>query len=193
MCRVDTCRPFEILARYFPLDSNGYRVIVAHSVLVAHEALEIARRYVEIHPDTKIDFAFIEEASLLHDIGVCRTNATSIGGSGEAPYICHGVLGREVLDAEGWPLHALVCERHTGSGITKEDVLRQQLPLPERDYLPKTLEEKIICVADKFFGKKPSRLWVKGSVDRIERQLGRFGDGPLQRWEELKREFLCCD
>jgi uncharacterized protein len=46
---------------------------------------------------------------------------------------------------------ARICERHTGSGLTAEEIVSGGLPLPERDFLPETLEEKIICLADKFF------------------------------------------
>ncbi|MGN0870148.1 MAG: hypothetical protein ACI4UV_03075 [Victivallales bacterium] len=49
--------------------------------------------------------------------------------------------------------YARICERHTGSGLTAEDVWKQSRPIPERDYLPESLEEKLICLVDKFFSK----------------------------------------
>ncbi len=84
---------------------------------------------------------------MLHDIGVVRCNAPSIHCLGELPYICHGVAGREMLDNLGLHRHALVCERHTGSGLTVEDIIRQRLPLPHREMLPITTEEKfhLLC------------------------------------------------
>jgi len=53
---------------------------------------------------------FIEEAALLHDIGIFNTNLPKIGCYGRHPYISHGYLGRELLENEGLAAHALVCE-----------------------------------------------------------------------------------
>ncbi len=59
---------------------------------------------------------------MLHDIGIFLTNAPHIGCYGDKPYICHGYLGREILDKEGLPGHAMVCERHVGAGLTVTDI-----------------------------------------------------------------------
>ena len=183
-------RPFEILAKHYESTSKSYEILVIHSVLVARLAIEIAERYSERHPDVSIDLQFIREAALLHDIGIGQCDAQAIGCEGESPYICHGVLGRELLDREGLPQHALGCERHTGSGISREEVRQGGLPVPDRDYLPISVEEKIICVADKFYGKNPKRLWQRREPEAIDRQIAKWGDGPKTRWEKLKREFL---
>ena len=45
-------------------------------------------------------------------------------------------FSRELLEKEGLPQHALVCDRHTGVGITIEDIRAQELPIPERDMTP---------------------------------------------------------
>ena len=57
---------------------------------------------------------------------------------------------------EGFPRHALVCERHTGAGISLQSIIDQQLPVPHRDMVPVSLEEQVICFADKFFFKDTS-------------------------------------
>ena len=44
-------------------------------------------------------------------------------------------------------------KRHTGAGLTKKEIIEQELPLPQQDFLPETTEEKLICYADKFFSK----------------------------------------
>ena len=95
----------------------------------------------------------MEEAAMLHDIGIFLTHAPSLGCNGPHPYLKHGHLGCKLLEKEGLPKHALVCERHVGVGITRKDVLDHKLPLPAKDMLPLSLEEKIICYADKFFSK----------------------------------------
>ena len=142
--------PLDIIAKYYPIDSEAYRILVAHSRQVADKALSIAR----MHPEMSPDLDFIEEAAMLHDIGIFRCNAPGIDCHGEAEYICHGYLGAELMRQEGYPRHARVCERHTGTGITLAMIEERDLPLPHRDdFMPETLEEQLICFADKFFSK----------------------------------------
>ncbi len=149
-----TVDPMLVIERFYPPDTVLYRILVDHSRIVARKSLAIARNI----PHLKPDLAFIESAAMLHDIGIFLTRANSIGCTGDAAYLCHGYLGRQLLDDLGLPQrYGLVCERHTGAGISKENILENNLPLPLRDMVPVTLEEKIICVADKYHSKNPAR------------------------------------
>lgn len=133
------------------------------------------------------DCTFIEEAALLHDIGICQVLAPGIGMYGENPYIMHGVLGRHILESEGFPRHALVCERHTGVGLTIEDIVSKNLPLPHRDMTPQTIPEEIICFADLFYSKTPGKLEKRKTPEKVRQKLSVFGDDKLQifdRWME---------
>jgi len=114
---------------------------------------------------------------------VSRVNAPELGLHGDQPYITHGVLGRAILESEGYPLHALVCERHIGVGLTLADILKQNLPLPHRDMYPVSLAEEIICFADLFYSKKPDKLTHKKSVERVRKNLFAFGDEKLRVFE----------
>ena len=60
---------------------------------------------------------------------------------------------RTLVRSEGYPRHALVCERHTGAGLALEDIIAQNLPVPHRDMLPVSMEEQVVCFADKFYSK----------------------------------------
>jgi hypothetical protein len=71
---------------------------------VSDKALAIAR----MHPELNLDTRFVEEAAMLHDIGIYLCNAPEIDCHGEAEYICHGYLGADILRREGLPKHALV-------------------------------------------------------------------------------------
>lgn len=159
----------KLLAGY--LEGEAFRIVYEHSRHVADLALEIAGR-MGVGED---DRTFIEEAALLHDIGVCRVNAPELGLYGKNPYIMHGVLGRAILEREGYPLHGLVCERHTGVGLTCDDIVRQGLPLPHRDMCPRTLSEQIICFADLFYSKKPGRLDRRRTAAQARKKLVPFG------------------
>jgi uncharacterized protein len=94
------------------------------------------------------------------------------------------VLGRRILENEGMPRYAMVCEHHTGSGLTVEDIKAQNLPLPLRDMTPTTTEERLICYADKFFSKS-------GDVERekpfeeVCASMARHGEDSLRRFLEL--------
>jgi len=131
---------------------------------------------------------FVEEAALLHDIGVCRIRAPKLGLEGGLPYIMHGIIGREILEQEGLPRHALVCERHIGVGLTVEDIIRQGLPLPQRDMTPLSLPEQIICFADLFYSKSPGKITHQKSPDKVRSKLAGFGGDKVRifdHWMEL--------
>ena len=180
--------PFAVIARHYRPGEESYRVLVAHSVLVASKAIELARARRLRVPAAEIDLAFLEEIALLHDIGIRWTHAPEIGCAGAEPYIRHGIIGREVLEKEGLPRHALACERHTGAGIPRAEVIERDLPLPQRDFLPVTLEEKVLCVADKFYSKKPGRLWRERSPEEVSRTMTRWGERVAERWRALWEE-----
>jgi uncharacterized protein len=98
--------------------------------------------------------------------------------------VCHGYLGRELLDREGLPRHGLVCERHVGMGITLQDIEKNGLPLPGRDMVPVSIEEKIICVADKFFSKQEGRLTVEKSAATVRAHLQDYGEEKVRQFDE---------
>lgn len=175
--------PLEIIDKYCKEDELRH-ILLVHSRAVADKALTIARN----HPELQADEQFIEEAALLHDIGIVRVNAPAIACVGTEPYICHGILGAEILRAEGLERHALVCERHTGTGLTLQQIVAQQLPLPHRDMQPVSIEEQIICFADKFFSK--TRLESEKSAEQARRSLEKFGEEGLVKFDAWCTCFL---
>jgi uncharacterized protein len=163
--------PAALLHKYFAQAPDAGAIVLEHSRLVAAKALWIADNC----GIGGLDRQFIEEAALLHDIGVSRVHAPGVGVTGNTPYICHGILGREILEGEGLPRHALVCERHIGVGLTVDDIRAQQLPLPQREMVPLSREEQIICCADLFYSKHPGRHRQEKSIADIDRGLDKFG------------------
>jgi uncharacterized protein len=160
-----------------------------HSRNVADLALEVAGTLALKHDEC----VFIEEAALLHDIGVCQVRAPKLGLHGINPYIMHGVLGRAILDREGFPRHALVCERHTGVGLTRDDIIRQGLPLPHRDMCPESLPEQIICFADLFYSKKPGRLDERKTIVKVRKKLLPFGTDKVAIFDAWLEKFAVND
>jgi uncharacterized protein len=170
--------PIFLLEKYFP-DPFPFGIVLQHSRLVTRKAIEIAENLSR----KDIDMKFLEEAAMVHDIGICRTQSPNIGCHGGEPYIRHGIIGREILEKEGYPHHALVCERHIGVGITAIDVTNQGLPLPERDMVPLKLEEKIISFADLFYSKNPGTLAFPKTLDTIRANLSQFGEIKVRIFE----------
>ena len=176
--------PIDIIKKYYEEESILYKILLDHSFSVADKALSIAK----MHPEMNLDIAFIYEAAMLHDIGIFRTNAPDIHCFGEFPYICHGYLGSDIMKNEGFPRHALVCERHTGAGISLENILKNNLPVPKRDMLPESLEEQLICFADKFYSK--TRPDKEKAIDKIRKNLFKHGEVSVKRFDDWCRLFL---
>ena len=170
----------KLIEKFYDPDSKAYYYLVQHGKLVAHKALKIAQRVSHLNPDLK----FIEEAALLHDIGIFMTHAPKIGCYGFHPYICHGYLGREILEKEGLYKHALICERHVGVGLTVKDIENNNFPIPVRDMVPLSLEEKIICFADNFFSKDEHSLSHEKPVWKIREIVSSFGKDKLKQFDE---------
>ena len=172
----------SVIDKYYPSENELRRILMVHSRQVADRCLKIAKA----HPELKLDAEFLEEAAMLHDIGIFGCNAPGIQCFGEAPYIQHGIIGAQILREMGWERHARVCERHTGTGLTKWDIEQQQLPLPHQDFMPVELEEQVVCYADKFYSK--THPGSERTVVEAMRSLEKFGwDGVkrFQKWVDI--------
>ena len=175
----------SLIDKYYGDNYPLRHILLTHSCLVAHKALKAAERHPELHLDT----AFVEEAAMLHDIGVYLCDAPGIECHGTEPYIRHGLLGAELLRREGLERHARVAERHTGTGLTIDAIRNQALPLPLRDFSPETTEEKLICWADKFFSKTPSKLTTEKTPEQVIAMLSRFHDADIARFASWQKMF----
>lgn len=177
---IDT---LSIIQRYYTPGNDDYRVLVIHSQQVARLAQLLCQRL--IARGTPVDEEFVVEAAMLHDIGMCRTDAPGIHCHGTEPYLMHGIVGRRMLDALGLYRHGRVCERHTGAGLTAAEIIAQGLPIaPARDLLPESLEEKAVCYADKFYSKSHVERPAK-TLDQARQSLAKFGPGTVERFEAL--------
>jgi len=122
----------ELLKKHSSSDV-AFEKVLNHSKKVQ----EIALRFAENIPECDVEFVRI--ASLLHDIGRFSCSKT----------ILHGICGADILRKEGLDeKFALVCERHLGAGISKKDIEQQGIDLPKKDYVPRSVEEKVITCAD---------------------------------------------
>jgi len=170
----NSIHPPEIIQKYYADAPQAYQILMDHSRLVCRRALKIARDLQRRGED--VDLQFIAEAAMLHDIGMIKTDTPDLGCHGKGPYIQHGVRGKTLLEQEGLPRHARVCERHIGVGLTAAAIVAQDLPLPLRDMRPETLEEQIICYADLFYSKGSKNRGKEKSIAKVRQKLLEFGE-----------------
>ena len=176
--------PIDIIEYFYPQDSALRRLLILHSSQVCRKALEIAAA-----SDIELDLEIVKNGAMLHDIGIGQCHAPGIFCDGDAHYIEHGTLGAQMLRHYGaehnldLEVYALICERHTGSGITAAEVAAQKLPLAVKDYLPLTNEEKLIALADKFFSKSGDQQ--EKPFGKVRNSMAKFGEASLQRFNEL--------
>ena len=158
----------SIINKYYPEDDALRRLLVQHSRQVADRCLQIVAR----HRELPVDVQFLEEAAMLHDIGIYQCDAPSIHCHGREPYIKHGPIGGDLLRQEGFPRHARVAERHTGTGLP--------------GYEPETLEEQLVCYADKFFSKSsPDHVRTVAETAQSLEKFGHEGVEKFLQWVKM--------
>ncbi len=173
-----------IIKKFYEEGSTLLALLLTHSEMVARKALAVAEA-----ARLDIDRDFVYDAAMLHDIGIFKCNAPGIYCQGNEPYIRHGVIGGALLRQDGLDeSYARVCERHTGAGLTAKEIAETGLPLPHMDFLPETLEEKLICYADKFYSKSGDPRKEK-SLERVRVSMSKFGQDSLARFDALHLLF----
>lgn len=179
-------RPADLINKYYAQHPAAHRILLEHSRQVTKRALNIARY---LQTSTPVDLQFVAEAAMLHDIGMIATDTPELFCHGCGSYLRHGIAGRKILENEGLPQHALVCERHIGIGLTAEEIRTKHLPLPQRDMLPLSLEEQIICYADLFYSKSENNRGKEKSLEKVRKAIGRFGKEKLIVFEQWRQRF----
>ncbi|MFE7129496.1 HD domain-containing protein [Streptomyces sp. NPDC057638] len=168
--------------RYAP-SPVAFEVVYSHCEIV----WRIAEDLLDGLNDTAMDRELVRAGSLLHDIGVYRLY-DSAGDLDHKNYVRHGLLGHEILTAEGIPeTLCRFCSCHTGVGLTKSDVICQQLPLPPADYLAITNEEKLVMYADKFHSKTTPPRFL--TADAYAAYVSRFGHDKVDAFTLFRKTF----
>jgi uncharacterized protein len=147
--------------------------VIEHCKIVSMLATEMAEECIK--KGLTVDQRLVEIGSLLHDIGRSETHGVE-----------HGVRGGAIAKSLGLP-EALVkiIVRHVGAGISPDEA--RELRFPEGDYVPSTLEEKIVAYADKLVeGNK--RIDIGKTVRKFSEELGSRHPS-VGRLKELDREF----
>lgn len=150
-------------------DLNCPDHLIKHCEAVCKKALKLSSNF-------DVDIELVKTGALLHDIGRSKTNG-----------IDHAIVGAEMLKDMGFPDSvANIALRHIGAGIPKEEAV--QLGLPPMDYIPITLEEKIVAHADNLT-HWDSEVDLDFVIKKWKEKLGE--DHPsIPRIIELHREII---
>lgn len=172
-----------IYNKYYSDNLPLRRIVRIHSEQVANKALDICmKKNLLLEPDD------VYIAAMLHDIGVVKCWAPDIYSRGSLPYLQHGIEGKKILENNGYSQYSSICSTHTGAGISSKEIRQNHLPLPEKDFLPQTLLEKLICYADKFYSKSHD-LTREKTVQQVLIQIKKFGSDSYKRFLELHSLF----
>ncbi len=113
--------------------------------------------------------------ALLHDIGYARSNSVK-----------HALIGSEMARELGIDGRiADIIERHIGAGIPREEA--EELGLPKKNYMPKSLEEKIVAHADNLT-RHTTQITIDEAIEAMQHKLGK--DHPsIERMKRLHEEL----
>lgn len=129
--------------------------VIKHCTAVAECAVEIAH----CHHNDRVDEALVFRGALLHDLGRARSHG-----------IDHGFVGGELARELGLDERLVgIIQRHVGAGITAEEA--KEAGLPPRDFMPETMEEKIVAHADNLI-EDQKRTSIEAEIATIKAKLG---------------------
>lgn len=142
-------------------------VIVRHCLTVARVAGVLAEGFQKA--GKSVDASAVAAGALLHDIGRNRTRT-----------VRHGLEGAMMLSGEGVQDSVVqIVRRHVGAGISAEEA--KKLGLPDLDFVPRTLEERIVCFSDKLVDSDS----VRPFAEEVERFVKKRHD--VERLLALKK------
>ena len=144
--------------------------VIKHSKAVCRKAMKIAANF------NKSDKDLIRTGALLHDIGRSKTHG-----------IDHAIVGARIAEEYGYPKEVQnIIERHIGAGITKEEAVN--LGLPEKSYVPQTIEEKIVAHADNLISDS-DEVDIDFVIAKWRRRIEKPEDN-IERLVMLDRELI---
>lgn len=179
---LPTIEEIEALHHKYAPDQKVFELVWTHCRIVGDIALQLAQ-----NSGVEVDSILVRVGCLLHDIGVYSLYGED-GFENAKDYITHGIRGEEVLKSEGFPETIWrFASHHTGAGITKEQIVANNLPLPREDFLAETPEEELVMYADKFHSKSKPPYF--NTHEYYTDYVTRFGEEASANFAALTEKF----
>lgn len=178
--RYPSLKEIRALHLKYAASKKAFLIVFSHCQII----WEIAQQLITKNK-LPVNKSLVKAGAFLHDIGV-YTLVDKNGVFDEANYIKHGIEGYRILKGEGLPKEICrIAERHTGVGLNKKTIIKQKLPLPQKNYLAKTIEERLIMYADKFHSK-PYKF---NSFETYSKKAKKFGPENETKFIAFSKEF----
>lgn len=151
--------------------------IINHELAVMRKARNLAHNITKV----EVDVELVKIGALMHDIGRCVIHT-----------MAHAPVGGDIVRKLGFESSeklARIVERHLLAGLTMEEA--KYFDLPKRNYIPETIEEKLVCFSDKLHSGSRKVTIEK----RFQRWIGKFGlneflEEQIKRAKILEEEIL---
>ena len=175
-----TIEEIKLMHQKYAPSQLTFDIVFTHCQIVHDIADQIMNgKQLQVNKD------LVNAGALLHDIGAYKLIDEN-GMFDKVNYIRHGIEGYKILLQEGMPEEMCrIAERHTGVGVTKEDILQRKILIPLKDYVAETMEEKLVMYADKFHSKTPKfNSYATYSV-----YVQQFGQDKVDKFQTLASMF----
>jgi uncharacterized protein len=180
---LPSIREIEALHKKYAPTTEVFDLVFTHCRIVC----AIAEQLMQAH-GVPVDHDLVRVGCWLHDIGVYPLFDEKGKEREDLHYITHGTKGESILKNEGFP-EAIwrFASHHTGVGLSRHDIVSQNLPLPPADYEAATPEERLVMYADKFHSKTDPPYF--NSYDWYRHSVAKFGADKVAKFEQLAEEF----
>ncbi len=164
---IPTKNEIKELHKRYAQNEVVLKLVYEHCQIVT----EIAKWCVEQkHLDVNNDI--LEAGCLLHDIGTYALFDSKGLDGNEHNYKQHAIFGAALAIEEGFDERiADMIRTHVLMGLTKEEIVANNFGMPRKDYIPATIEARLLCYADRFHSKHPTFNAYEPFLMRLSEQL----------------------
>ena len=147
-------------------DAGCKKRVIIHCCTVRTVAEEMMKKI-------DCDRDLVVAGAMLHDLGRAKDHS-----------ILHAMIGAQMAEDLGLPSEVVeIIRKHTGAGLDQQDI--DEMGLPQGDYVPKTIEEKIVAHSDNMVSDNA----VVNHMHSVEKLMSKGSRRGAQKIENLHLEL----
>lgn len=136
--------------KYAP-SQKVYDLVSNHCLIVAEICLWCARK-----SKLTLNIDLLIEAALLHDLGTYVLYNQQAEIINYSLYKLHPIIGVKILEEEGLNTQITdIIQTHLLLGVSRQEIIDNRWLMPANDYIPSTIEGRLLAYADNYHSKKP--------------------------------------